>query len=354
MNRIFNVLGLMSGTSVDGLDIALVSFENLNDKWNFKILKALTKSFPMDLQKQLLSAHLMSGLELKYLENQFSEFCASSIISFKNNISERIDLIASHGHTVFHQPEKGISLQIGNAELIAKLCEITVVSDFRTGDLALGGQGAPLVPIGDDLLFSEFDACINLGGFSNISFKNESLKRVAYDICPMNIVLNSLANKLGLDFDNKGKIAAVANVNENLISELNNLEYYSLNYPKSLAREWVEVFVNPILNKYSKTESYENLIASFTNHAATQIANNLKGFSNVLFSGGGVYNDFLIQTVRNMTKSKIIIPPNEIIDFKEALVFAFLALLRWQNKINCLASVTGAKRDSCCGKVSLA
>ncbi|MDY0315616.1 MAG: anhydro-N-acetylmuramic acid kinase [Bacteroidales bacterium] len=354
MHKNFNIIGLMSGSSVDGLDIALVRFEKKNTKWKFEIQKAKTVKYNLALSQKLLSAHLLPAIELKYLEKEFAEFCVKAINEFKNNISIKVDFISSHGHTVFHQPEKGISWQIGDGELIAKSCGIIVVSDFRTGDIALGGQGAPLVPIGDELLFSEFDACVNLGGFSNISFKNKENKRLAFDICPVNIVLNYLCKKIDKEFDKNGEIASKNVLNQSFLAELNNLDYYSAKYPKSLGREWVEAEIFPILEKYLQTETVENLIASFTNHVAFQISKNIKYFSKVLFTGGGAYNSFLIKKVKEFSSVDIILPKNEIIDFKEALIFAFLGLLRMQGEINCLASVTGAERDSCCGKISFA
>ncbi|HOR59721.1 MAG TPA: anhydro-N-acetylmuramic acid kinase [Bacteroidales bacterium] len=354
MKKSFNIIGLMSGTSLDGLDIAFVKFDEKNNNWIFKIVKAETVNYEPVLIQKFLSAHVMSALELKYLEKEFSEFCAKAVNNFTNDISEKFDLIASHGHTVFHQPEKGMTLQIGDGELIAKRCGINVISDFRSGDVALGGQGAPLVPIGDELLFYDYDACVNLGGFSNISFKNNNKKRVAFDICPVNIVLNHLCQKIGEKYDENGKIASENIVNKTLLAELNDLDYYFKKYPKSLGREWVEKEVFPILEKYLQTDSVENIISTFTIHIAFQISENIKNFSKVLFTGGGAYNGFLIKKIEEFSSVNIVVPENKIVDFKEALIFAFLGLLRWQNKINCLASVTGAERDSCCGKISFA
>lgn len=350
MNEQFNIIGLMSGTSVDGLDIALCSFK-FSSKWEFEILKCESVNYSDSLRNLLLDAHLLSGIELKYAENKFTKFCADCVNRFKTDLDIKINLISSHGHTVFHQPSKLMTLQIGDGEALAKLCGIDVVSDFRSGDVALGGQGAPLVPIGDELLFGNYDACLNLGGFSNLSYKMPDGKRIAYDISPLNIVLNKITSKIGKLFDDRGMIAAIGNPDAKLLHELNCLAYYSLLAPKSLGREWVEDFLNPILQNYNSL-NVNDLISTFTIHAAQQIAANLKGCENVLVTGGGAYNDFLISKIREFSNTNVIIPENNLIEFKEALVFAFLGLLRFRNENNCLASVTGASRDSCCGKIS--
>jgi anhydro-N-acetylmuramic acid kinase len=214
----------------------------------------------------------------------------------------------------------------------------------------LGGQGAPLVPIGDKLLFSEYDYCINLGGFANLSTENNST-RIAYDICPTNIVLNHYVNVLGHDFDDKGKISKSGTIDEQLLSELNALEFYKLDYPKSLGLEWVNQVVFPLIDNFNlKTE---DILKTFTEHIAVQISKeiNKKESALVIITGGGAYNDYLISRIKSKTKNKIVIPSKEIIEFKEALIFGLLGVLKIRNEINCLASVTGAKHDHSSGKI---
>jgi len=341
----------MSGTSVDGLDMAFCSFVNSCSMWKCSILKTQSVSYPDEMRQALLSSFLLSGVELKKLDVRFSEFCAEHINTFKSDIKERIDLISSHGHTVFHQPENKLTLQIGSGEIIAKLCSLPVVFDFRSGDVALGGQGAPLVPVGDALLFGQYDSCLNLGGFSNISYADASGKRIAFDISPVNIVLNELADKMGYLFDDKGNIAASGNVISELFEKLENIDYYKQMPPKSLSREWVETFIRPYLNRYFNCRT-EDLLTTFTLHFAKRIAEVLIDKKNVLVTGGGAYNDYLISKIKEYSNTQIILPEKELIDFKEAVVFAFLGLLRYRNEINCLSSVTGAKTDSCCGLIS--
>lgn len=345
----YQVIGVMSGTSLDGLDIVLCKFI-FNNNREFEILKSETIEYDSSWKRNLSKAHALSGLDLLLLHKEYGRFIGQSINQFMDNSTETIDFIASHGHTVFHQPEKQITLQIGDGAEIAATTNITTISDFRSLDVALGGQGAPLVPIGDELLFSEFDFCINLGGFSNISF-NENNKRLAYDICPANIVLNFLANKLGLAYDKNGTLGKDGNINKDLLEKLNNLKYYNLTYPKSLGREWLNEVFLPIIEQ-SKISIYDQ-IRTVYEHIACQISLSLNTSekSKTLITGGGAYNNFLIELIKQKTNSNIIIPDKNIIEFKEALIFALLGVLKFTNQINCLSSVTGARKDSSGGTV---
>jgi len=346
----FKGLGIMSGTSLDGLDIALCEFE-FTSKWNFKIEKATTLEYSNYWISQLSNAHLLSGFDLTNLHKEFGRFIGTSAIEFLNNLDVKVDFIASHGHTIFHQPEKQLTLQIGDGAEISAITNIKTVSDFRTLDVALGGQGAPLVPIGDELLFSDYDYCINIGGFANISFKKDD-KRFAYDICPANIILNYFAQKLNKDFDEDGLLGQEGTVDKDLLKALNEIEYYNLSYPKSLGREWLNNTFTPI---FSKSDiSLIDKISTIYEHIAEQISKCInRNQAKVLITGGGAYNKHLINLIKEKTSSEIIIPNAEIIEYKEALIFAFLGLLRINEQINTLASVTGAKKDSSGGVIFL-
>jgi anhydro-N-acetylmuramic acid kinase len=345
-------IGLMSGTSLDGLDIALCEFNFEEIHPSFRLIACESIEYPVEIREKLSVAHNESALQLRLIEIEFTNFCAEQVNKFVSNSQIKPHFIASHGHTIFHRPDKKMTLQIGDGETLAKLCGIPVVSDFRTGDVALGGQGAPLVPIGDELLFGNYDACLNLGGFSNVSFRDEKGKRIAYDISPVNIVLNKLAALAGKEYDDKGSMAAVGIVCDEMLKELNSLNYYSNSHPKSLGREWVEANVDAILYKFAELPLNDR-IATFTVHSAQQIAKNLDARKNVLVTGGGAYNEFLISKIREYCSTEVIIPDKNLIEFKEALVFAFLGALRIKGQNNCLASVTGAERDSCSGKISV-
>jgi len=342
-------IGVMSGTSLDGLDLAWCSFEKVGARWNYRIEKACTIPYDLAFRARLANATRLSALDYAKLDVDLGALIADRINEWLGN-QPKPDFIASHGHTVFHQPHCGLTTQIGSGAVIAARTGITTVCDFRTMDVALGGQGAPLVPIGDALLFSQYDACLNLGGFCNISFQKEN-KRVAFDIAPCNMALNRLANLLGKPYDEGGKLARGGHLIPGLLQQLNELEYYRLPYPKSLGKEWFDQQFWPLIADF-ENQSVANLLHTVVQHVAGQIAQVLpESASTLLTTGGGTYNNFLIQSVQQQWSGDIIVPDSLTIDFKEALVFAFLGILRLQGEANCLASVTGAKQDNCGGAV---
>lgn len=341
----------MSGTSLDGIDLAHINFTIKDNKWNYQILESETIPYSQDWLNKLKVAVSFSEENLIELNVEYTELLGNIIKSFieRNSISN-IDAVCSHGHTILHQPQNGFTLQIGNLPKIAKIIQEKVVCDFRVQDVQLGGQGAPLVPIGDRILFSEYDYCLNLGGFSNVSFEYNS-KRIAFDISPVNTVLNFYANKLGLDYDDKGKIARSGKVNSNLLNELNALDYYKKSFPKSLGFEFVKEIVLPLIEKYSI--SIEDKMHTFTEHIALQTSLALPSKTGkILITGGGAYNDFLIERMQfHLPKIEIIIPDNKTLEFKEALIFGLLGVLKLRNEINVLSSVTGAKMDHSSGVI---
>ncbi len=338
----------MSGTSLDGLDICYVRFD---DDQHFEILQAETIDYSDEWRNKLAKAYAYSAMDLCELDVEFGYFLGEQVQDFiaKYRI-EQLDFVASHGQTIFHQPQKFFTLQIGNGAAIASRCGQKVVSDFRTQDVVLGGQGAPLVPIGDELLFNEYDACLNLGGFSNISLNREG-KRIAFDICPINIVLNHYSKQLGKEYDENGDFAAQGKINIELVKELDSLEFYKQSFPKSLGFEWVEAEFLTIVDKYDI--SVQDKLCSCIEHFAHQMQKifSFYDINNVLITGGGVRNVFFINRLRALTSVEIIIPNDNLIDFKEALIFAFLGFRRVQNKINSLSSVTGASKDHSSGVI---
>ena len=351
MNKeIYHVIGIMSGTSLDGIDLAEIVFNISDDKkWSFEIITSETISYPSQWKQKLREAISFSEKQLDLLNREYTVHLSGVITNFieKHKI-EKLNAVCSHGHTILHRPENGLTLQIGNLPELAKLIGQTVVCDFRVQDVALGGQGAPLVPIGDRLLFDEYDYCINLGGFGNMSFDKDGL-RIAYDICPVNIVLNIYAENLGLPYDDRGKIAASGVLDGSLLEKLNSLNYYTIRPPKSLGLEWVQKNILPILE--ASTLSIEDKLRSFTEHIAMQIGNQFRKDALVLVTGGGAYNDFLISRIHSYKGLNIVLPSADLIGYKEALIFAMLGVLRLRGEINCLASVTGANRDHSSGKI---
>lgn len=344
----YNVIGLMSGTSMDGLDIAFCTFFFKNKTWTFKILHAETVSYSTDWLKALNESRLLPEAELAVLDISYGKYIAEQVKSFilRYNLT-KVDFVSSHGHTVHHRPLAGITKQIGSGEVMFQELNLPIVYDFRTQDVLYGGQGAPLVPIGDEMLFSEFEACLNLGGFANISFQVTGARK-AFDICPANIVLNYLALQLGFKYDKNGELALSGEIDAKLLSQLNALDYYLENIPKSLGVEWVESNVYPLLHG---KDSLVNILRTCVEHIAIQIVEVLDkyGLKSCLVTGGGAYNSFLISRIKALCEAEIIIPDTNIVDFKEALVFAFLAVLRVRDENNILKSVTGATHDHSSG-----
>jgi len=342
------VLGLMSGTSLDGLDLALCDFEYKDGSYHFNILKAKTVEYNTEQKEKLSRAASLTAERYFALHRLFGKFTGEQINLFLKDEQEKPDAIASHGHTIFHQPQFGFTSQIGCGATIAGITGITTVCDFRSLDVANGGQGAPLVPIGDQLLFGKYDACLNIGGIANISYEKNA-QRIAYDVCFANMALNYLAEKLGKPFDENGKFASTGKTDEILLKELKRVLF--IENKISLSREGFERTLIPIFREYNT--SLENKLATFCTYVSDEIAKvlNENNIKNVLISGGGSYNSFLIELVKNKFKGEVILPVHQTIQFKEAVIFAFLGYLRLNEKINTLKSVTGARTDSVGGAV---
>jgi anhydro-N-acetylmuramic acid kinase len=342
----WQVIGLMSGTSLDGVDLVQVTFTDEN-QYEYKINHAKTYAYSDDWRKKLKNGFYATAAEITLLNVDYGRFLGRLINDFIQEFSiKEIDFIASHGHTIFHNPAQKYTLQIGDGASIAAVTNIKVVCDFRSQDVAFGGQGAPLVPIGDLLLFSDYHYCLNLGGFANISFQ-ENGDRGAFDICPVNVVLNHFAEKLGFPFDENGKLASEGNVHRELLNQLNEIDFYKNSSPKSLGMEFVNTAIFPIIKKFPLSE--KDVLRTFIEHIAIKIAEKVNPSKQILITGGGAFNAYLINRIEFHTQCKIEIPSVELINYKEALIFAFLGLLKVENKINCLKSVTGATKDHCSG-----
>jgi len=340
----------MSGTSLDGIDLAEIYFRSSEKgTWNFEMGLAETVSYSSIWKNNLQEAILYSEEKIKKLNSQYTKYLGEVIAGFiEKHKLKTLDAVCNHGHTIWHQPENGITLQIGNLPQLATIIKQKVVCDFRVQDVDLGGNGAPLVPIGDRLLFNNYDYCLNLGGFANISFELEA-KRIAYDVCPVNIVLNYLTEIIGFPYDYGGKIASEGATDKKLFRQLNKLKYYSEKPPKSLGLEWVQKEIIPLLE--TSKISTEDKIATFTEHIAFQLALQFQENTSVLVTGGGAYNSYLLERIRWYKNINLVIPSSELIEFKEALIFGLLGVLRLRNEVNCLASVTGAKQNHCSGFV---
>ncbi len=337
------VIGLMSGTSLDGLDMCYVEFDLKNGKWDYRILMAMDEEYPPEIKEKLATAQNMSALEYALFNSDYGLYLGRRVKNFIDKHKLEPHYIASHGHTIFHQPSKRFTAQIGSGAGIAAESGIDTICDFRTTDVALYGQGAPLVPVGDRNLFSQFGYCLNMGGFSNISY-DEGERRVAYDISPVNYVLNHYTRQIGLEYDKDGEIARTGKVNHKLLDELNNLGFYKITGPKSLGREWVEDVVIPLIDSFHL--KIEDKLATFCEHIAMVTSTHIKS-GRVLLTGGGAHNKFLVERMSsNAPHCEYYVPDKMTVNFKEALIFAFLGALYIYNMPNCLSSVTGAKYDN--------
>lgn len=357
LNRV-GVVGLMSGTSLDGLDLCFVEFNRINTGWSFEIKATKGLNYSEEWRVKLEKGFKSNKRQLDLLDREFGTFLGEQTQQFigENNLENAVDLIASHGHTIFHEPHKGITVQIGDGANLAAVVQKPVVNNFRIKDVELGGQGAPLVPIGDRDLFGDYDACLNLGGIANISY-TDSGERVAYDISPCNLPLNKfMRSHFNRDYDQGGEIAATGEIIPELLRQLDALDFYDKKPPKSLGVEWLNVSFYPILNRYvSINQPINAILKTVVEHETNQIARvcQQENLKNLLITGGGAFNTFFIQQLKAKTSTQIRLPSHEIIEFKEALVFGYLGLLRVLGRENTLRSVTGARQNSSGGILHL-
>lgn len=331
----------MSGTSLDGVDLALCEFTK-GESWSFSVERAITVPFPMIWKNKLETAHGFSGLELTMLDRDFGGYLGQLVDDFREG--EPVDFISSHGHTIFHKPDLGLTAQIGHPSAVAAACGIPVIGDFRSQDVANGGQGAPLVPVGDLQLFGQYDYCLNMGGFANVSH-HAGDQVWAFDVCPLNTVMNRLARELNRDFDRGGDIARTGNLKNTLLNRMNRLPFYERTGPKSLGREWLEGVFFPVIDM--STASPESKLRTFCEHVAVQLGRQLDDPGKTcLVTGGGAFNTFLMERIAEHAKTQLIVPDETLVSFKEALVFAFLGVLRRRKEVNVLGSVTGGRDHS--------
>lgn len=350
MNKL-EIIGLMSGTSLDGLDIAHVMFNFKDETVDFKLLNYQTVSFNPTLLTKLQNAPTFSVPQILMLDKELGKYYAEKVNEFVEKFKidkNKIDAIASHGQTIFHQPQNGFTYQIGCGATLAFLTGINVINDFRTLDVIAGGQGAPLVPIGDFNLFqSKAQAFLNIGGFTNISFKKNN-EIIAFDICAGNLPMNETVKSIGLTYDKNGEIARKGTINFRIIETLQKLPHFKQSPPKSLGTEWLKCEFNPIISKIENLDDKLRTLVEFTAIEINNILENEK-INSVYITGGGAKNSFLIERIKFFFKGDVIVPSEELIDFKEAIVFAFLGARYLRNETTTIKSVTGSKVEVCSG-----
>jgi anhydro-N-acetylmuramic acid kinase len=339
------LLGLMSGSSLDGLDIAACHFQVADNKWTYHILAADTCSYPESLRKELAELNGSRNTRLQqFVSKELGRFTGHAIHHFlqENNLPAPM-AISSHGHTTLHLPAEGLSIQIGDAAEIASITGLPVLYNFRNADIAAGGQGAPLVPVCDILLFNQYDICLNIGGIANISYQRNT-ERIGYDICAANQLLNHLAARLKLDYDADGKMAAAGKLLEPLLDALNQVSFLQQAAPRSLDNSFVRNNWIQILD--AEDAPIHDLLHTATEHIAMQIARHISETGiqqpNILLTGGGVYNSYLIRRISELSGLPLSLPEHEVIRFKEALAMALMGALRLRNEPNFLPTVTGA------------
>jgi len=358
---VYRAIGLMSGSSLDGLDIVFTEIQENAGKWTYEILRADCYSYPMKWMKKLKEAISLTALDYQLLHTEYGHYLGQQVNRFigENELHYKVDLVASHGHTTFHIPSKKMTAQLGDGAAIAATTQLPVVSDLRSMDIAFDGQGAPIVPIGEKLLLGDFDFFLNLGGIANISINRDEY--AAFDVCAANRVLNMLAADAGKEYDEGGKMAATGNINNVLLEKLNALQYYRQPHPKSLANDFGTDTVYPIIKKASLTTN--DALHTYAEHIAMQIRKSIAGLEyqtpktqsqKILVTGGGAFNSFLIERIKDQLKElniEVVIPEEKLIKYKEALIMALIGVLRWREETNVLSSVTGSKRNSIGGAV---
>jgi anhydro-N-acetylmuramic acid kinase len=350
---VYRAIGLMSGSSLDGLDIVFAEFHENAGKWSHEIIHAECYPYTAEWVEKLKKATSLSALDYQLLHTAYGHYLGQQVNRFieEKGLHYKVALVASHGHTTFHIPAQKMTAQLGDGAAIAATTQLPVVTDLRAMDIAFGGQGAPIVPIGEKLLLQEADYYLNIGGIANISFSGETYK--AYDVCPANRVLNMLANDAGKEYDAGGAMAALGIIDVQLLEKLNALEYYKLPYPKSLANNMGTDLIYPMIKKTGI--GINDALRTYTEHIALQTANAISSSKlngeekKLLVTGGGALNTFLLQRLQELVAKNqvsIVVPDEKLVNYKEALIMALIGVLRWREETNVLSSVTGARRDS--------
>ncbi len=353
---VYRAIGLMSGSSLDGLDIAFVEFHENAGRWTHEILQADCYPYPADWLIRLKNATSLPALDYQLLHIDYGHYLGQQVNNFieQHQLHYKVALVASHGHTTFHIPAKKMTAQLGDGAAIAAQTKLPVVTDLRALDVAFGGQGAPIVPIGEKLLWQEYDYFLNIGGIANLSINSNPY--IAFDVCPANRVLNMLAADAGKEMDENGAMAAAGAINYDLLEKLNALEYYKLAAPKSLANDYGTDIIYPLIK--ASGCSVPDALRTCTEHITTQISEAISNSSDfkpqtsnlkLLVTGGGAFNTFLIQQLQEKVEAyniEVVVPDGKLVSYKEALIMALIGVLRWRQEYNVLASVTGASRDS--------
>ncbi len=359
----YYVLGLMSGSSLDGLDIAYVRYWLEGDQWKFEIKEAEVVPYPKKWELRLFNLAYQDAITYLKTSAYYGLYIGEEVNKFlerKGIPKDKVDFIASHGHTIFHQPENHVSSQVGDGAKIAAVTGLPVISNFRDEDVALGGQGAPITPVADKYLFPEFVLTLNLGGFANITAHLKDGRLVGFDIVALNVVINHFAKELGYDMDKDGELGREGVPDEDLLAKLNSIWYYDKPFPKCLSMGWFNRVLLPILRKARISKL--DILRTYYEHVAQQIGKAVKLLKEIglakenpqmLVTGGGAFNKFLLERLQEHVDVEMVIPDEQLVKFKEAVAIGFLGVLRVRGEPNVYASVTGAEKDTVNGALHL-
>lgn len=352
---VYNVIGLMSGSSLDGLDIVYAQIEELRGKWTATILNAECVPYSEEWSRDLHQASTLSVPDFLRLNTRYGRYIGDAVNAFieKNELAHKVNFVVSHGHTVFHEPATQTTCQIGDGASIAAVLQLPVINDLRALDIAFGGQGAPIVPIGDRLLFADYDFLLNIGGIANISIRKDDGTYVAFDICVANQALNYLAALSGKQYDEEGALAAGGKLLDHELINLSQADYYKLHAPKSLSNEQAMGMVHDFIsnNQYAVEDRLNTIIALIVTQIKAAVLSEfgVPAGKKMLVTGGGAFNKFLMQQLQSelgLLDIEVVVPDNELVMYKEALVMALMGTLRWREDINVLSQATGARKDS--------
>ncbi len=354
---VYNVIGLMSGSSLDGLDICFAQIEETRGKWTAQILNADCYAYEENWTQKLQHARQLSVPDFLKLHTEYGRYTGELVHRFiaANELQHKVHFVASHGHTILHEPDAHTSFQLGDGASIAAVLGLPVINDLRALDVALGGQGAPIVPIGDKLLFGDYDLLLNIGGIANISIRKEDNQYIGFDICVANQALNFLAQKMGKAYDEGGTIASSGKVLEEELAKLFNNDFLEKTAPKSLSNEGAMDMVKAFVDneEYGLADRMNTIVQFIAEQICRSIIQNLPienlAHRKLLATGGGAFNSYLMQVLSNKLATldiELTIPEAQIVSYKEALVMALIGTLRWREETNTIASQTGASKDS--------
>lgn len=350
---VYNVIGVTSGTSLAGLDLVFVALTEVRGKWTYEIKAAERLAYTPEWEEKLGSAANLPARDYLLLNSEYGHYTGHAVKQFisQHQLDHQVHFITAHGHTVFHVPGQKMTAQLGDGAAIAAVTGLPVISDLRAMDVALGGKGAPILPIAEQLLFPDYRYRVNLGENATIAIQKDE-QFLAFDICPCNYILDTLAETLGRAYDDEGKLAAGGVTDQPLLGALNGLAFYNEKYPRTLASKFGTGIVMPMIQQHQL--STQGKLNTYTHHIAAQIEKVVKDLlpqeedtsRSLLLTGGGTANTYLVKVIEEVLQPLNITVTTQNEPFRNALMIALLGALRWRQEPNALASVTGAEKDS--------